>query len=79
MFSGVCFMASTTVLLNAFFPLGDPKGAMLTHRNIVSNMSAFVKATEVKLADKSFKVLVPKKEAFTFQNNRTLWNFRNMV
>lgn len=27
---------------------------MITHRNIVSNMSAFVKATEVKVADLDF-------------------------
>ncbi|KAF7238053.1 Long-chain-fatty-acid--CoA ligase 1, partial [Varanus komodoensis] len=33
----ICFTSGTT---------GNPKGAMLTHQNIVSNMSAFVKATE---------------------------------
>lgn len=40
------------LLEHLFFPLGNPKGAMITHRNIVSNMSAFVKATEVNFADK---------------------------
>ncbi|XP_066488785.1 long-chain-fatty-acid--CoA ligase 1 isoform X2 [Tiliqua scincoides] len=33
----VCFTSGTT---------GNPKGAKITHRNIISNMSAFVKATE---------------------------------
>ncbi|XP_077158370.1 long-chain-fatty-acid--CoA ligase 1 isoform X2 [Paroedura picta] len=33
----ICFTSGTT---------GNPKGAMITHQNIVSNMSAFVKATE---------------------------------
>ncbi|XP_064201164.1 long-chain-fatty-acid--CoA ligase 1-like isoform X1 [Anguilla rostrata] len=33
----ICFTSGTT---------GNPKGAMLTHRNIVSNSSAFIKITE---------------------------------
>ncbi|XP_068952100.1 long-chain-fatty-acid--CoA ligase 1 isoform X1 [Petaurus breviceps papuanus] len=36
----ICFTSGTT---------GDPKGAMITHQNIVSTCSAFVKATEKAL------------------------------
>ncbi|XP_074530513.1 long-chain-fatty-acid--CoA ligase 1-like [Halichoeres trimaculatus] len=35
----ICFTSGTT---------GNPKGAMLTHRNVVSNCSAFIKVTEVR-------------------------------
>uniref|UniRef100_A0A665T7I1 Long-chain-fatty-acid--CoA ligase n=1 Tax=Echeneis naucrates TaxID=173247 RepID=A0A665T7I1_ECHNA len=34
----ICFTSGTT---------GNPKGAMITHRNIISNSSAFIKITEV--------------------------------
>ncbi|XP_036372492.1 long-chain-fatty-acid--CoA ligase 1a isoform X2 [Megalops cyprinoides] len=34
----ICFTSGTT---------GNPKGAMLTHRNVVSNCSAFIKITQV--------------------------------
>ncbi|MFT7807704.1 long-chain-fatty-acid-CoA ligase 1 isoform X1 [Arapaima gigas] len=36
----ICFTSGTT---------GNPKGAMLTHRNVVSNCSAFIKITKVCL------------------------------
>uniref|UniRef100_A0AAR2L6B1 Arachidonate--CoA ligase n=1 Tax=Pygocentrus nattereri TaxID=42514 RepID=A0AAR2L6B1_PYGNA len=36
--------------------LGNPKGAMLTHRNIVSNVSAFVKMTEVNIDCDTFTI-----------------------
>lgn len=32
-------------------PSGNPKGAMITHRNIVSDASGFVKVTEVNFWD----------------------------
>ena len=32
---------------------GNPKGAMITHRNIVSDCSAFVKITEVNLGERA--------------------------
>uniref|UniRef100_A0A665UJY7 Long-chain-fatty-acid--CoA ligase n=1 Tax=Echeneis naucrates TaxID=173247 RepID=A0A665UJY7_ECHNA len=38
----ICFTSGTT---------GDPKGAMLTHENIVSNCSAFIRVTETTSED----------------------------
>uniref|UniRef100_A0A8C2ZQT3 Long-chain-fatty-acid--CoA ligase n=1 Tax=Cyclopterus lumpus TaxID=8103 RepID=A0A8C2ZQT3_CYCLU len=38
----ICFTSGTT---------GNPKGAMLTHRNVVSNCSAFIRMTEVSVKD----------------------------
>uniref|UniRef100_A0A8C2ZRM1 Long-chain-fatty-acid--CoA ligase n=1 Tax=Cyclopterus lumpus TaxID=8103 RepID=A0A8C2ZRM1_CYCLU len=37
----ICFTSGTT---------GNPKGAMLTHRNVVSNCSAFIRMTEVSVS-----------------------------
>lgn len=37
-----------TLFLISLSLSGNPKGAMLTHRNILSNVSAFTKITEVK-------------------------------
>uniref|UniRef100_A0A3B5M341 long-chain-fatty-acid--CoA ligase n=1 Tax=Xiphophorus couchianus TaxID=32473 RepID=A0A3B5M341_9TELE len=37
------------VLLNYSHPFRSPKGAMLTHGNIVSNYSSFIKLTQVRL------------------------------
>ncbi|XP_061100825.1 long-chain-fatty-acid--CoA ligase 1a isoform X1 [Conger conger] len=37
----VCFTSGTT---------GNPKGAMITHRNVISNCAAFIKITEVHCA-----------------------------
>uniref|UniRef100_A0A8D0D7M9 Long-chain-fatty-acid--CoA ligase n=1 Tax=Sander lucioperca TaxID=283035 RepID=A0A8D0D7M9_SANLU len=41
----ICFTSGTT---------GNPKGAMLTHENVVSNCSAFIKLTEVSDVHLSF-------------------------
>ncbi|NXH92022.1 ACSL1 ligase, partial [Edolisoma coerulescens] len=45
----ICFTSGTT---------GNPKGAMITHQNIVSNTSAFVKTTEKTFMPSSDDVLI---------------------
>uniref|UniRef100_H0Z8N1 Long-chain-fatty-acid--CoA ligase n=1 Tax=Taeniopygia guttata TaxID=59729 RepID=H0Z8N1_TAEGU len=45
----ICFTSGTT---------GNPKGAMITHQNIVSNTSAFVKTTEKSFMPSSDDVLI---------------------
>ncbi|NXJ76841.1 ACSL1 ligase, partial [Trogon melanurus] len=45
----ICFTSGTT---------GNPKGAMITHQNIVSNTSAFVKTTEKTYMPSSDDVLI---------------------
>ncbi|KGL98654.1 Long-chain-fatty-acid--CoA ligase 1 [Charadrius vociferus] len=45
----ICFTSGTT---------GNPKGAMITHQNIVSNTSAFVKTTEKTFVPTSDDVLI---------------------
>ncbi|NXF53014.1 ACSL1 ligase, partial [Oceanites oceanicus] len=45
----ICFTSGTT---------GNPKGAMITHRNIVSNASAFMKTTEKTLVPSPDDVLI---------------------
>ncbi|XP_027138203.1 long-chain-fatty-acid--CoA ligase 1a isoform X2 [Larimichthys crocea] len=45
----ICFTSGTT---------GDPKGAMLTHGNVISNTAAFIKITEGTLKPNSKDVLI---------------------
>ncbi|KAG5848323.1 hypothetical protein ANANG_G00097270 [Anguilla anguilla] len=45
----ICFTSGTT---------GNPKGAMLTHRNVVANCAAFIKITEGRLCPSPDDVLI---------------------
>ncbi|XP_061767896.1 long-chain-fatty-acid--CoA ligase 1a isoform X3 [Nerophis ophidion] len=45
----ICFTSGTT---------GNPKGAKITHRNVISNTAAFLKMTEGKLTTSSKDVLI---------------------
>ncbi|XP_044202935.1 long-chain-fatty-acid--CoA ligase 1a isoform X1 [Thunnus albacares] len=45
----ICFTSGTT---------GNPKGAMLTHRNVISNTAAFIKITEGSLKPSTKDVLI---------------------
>lgn len=43
------FLEMTVASSSLFFLSGKPKGAMLTHGNIISNTAAFLKTTEVNI------------------------------
>uniref|UniRef100_A0AAQ5Z2A5 Arachidonate--CoA ligase n=1 Tax=Amphiprion ocellaris TaxID=80972 RepID=A0AAQ5Z2A5_AMPOC len=47
----VSFLYNLTYILSVCALTGNPKGAMLTHGNIVSNCSAFIKITETSSED----------------------------
>uniref|UniRef100_A0A673FR01 Arachidonate--CoA ligase n=1 Tax=Sinocyclocheilus rhinocerous TaxID=307959 RepID=A0A673FR01_9TELE len=46
-FKKLCLLYCYTSFTNEDVPKGSPKGAMITHGNVVSNCSAFIKVTEV--------------------------------
>lgn len=47
MWLSILSLEINVILTLVFYPSGKPKGAMLTHGNIISNTAAFLKTTEV--------------------------------